>query len=106
MLLLGGCGSPAAPSTAAPVAPFEASRLCRGTYSSDQLEAWFKTASPTVLAIHGAVFLDNDELVHCLRVGVEDRVAGEAAELALEGLAIPRDAAIIEFAEAPRFLGD
>lgn len=96
------CGSEPQPVEPDPGAdgPFEAVRFCQGTHSTSDLERWFAEADQA-MGVEGFVFLDNDEAVNCLRVGVSNRSAGEQVEAALLRLGIPRDAVIIEFASRP-----
>ena len=104
-ITIAGCGNTGDLTTPTPVIPFEPTQLCHGTYAAAQLETWFQTATPAVLGVRGAVFIDHDEVAQCLRIGVVDRPAGEAAEQALAAVAVPRDVAIIELTEPVQLAG-
>ena len=105
LLVAWGCGEGRDPIGPGPVAPFEPTQVCHGTYSGTQRAQWFQAIGPTLIGIRGVLFLDDDEVARCLRIGVLDRPAGEAVEQALGALAVPRDAAIIEFSEPAVYTG-
>lgn len=55
----------------------------------DRLAAWFKQATPAVLALPGTVFADNDEIANKLAFGVESEAAIPGVRMALAKLGIP-----------------
>jgi hypothetical protein len=99
ILVFAACGD--APE---PVAPPAAAESARVSYAAEQVTAWFRLASPEVLALPRAVLAHHDELTNRLVVGVENAGAMPAVERALERLGIPGDAYSIEVTEPFYFL--
>jgi hypothetical protein len=65
----------------------------------DRLAAWFRRASPEVLALPGTVFADNDEAVGRLVFGVENAAVIASVGAALTRLGIPSSAYDIRVTE-------
>jgi hypothetical protein len=77
-------------------------RVLRGDFDFTQLEGWFRKASPTVLAVPGAVFADFDEASNRLRIGVEHGAAGGQVRSVVARLSIPPEAIVVEEVEPIR----
>jgi hypothetical protein len=81
-------------------------RVRKGDYDWAELERWFSQATPQVLGLAGAVFVDADEASNRVRIGVERGGQG-AVRGALARLGVPDAAVIVEerqpvhFAAAP-----
>ena len=81
----------AACQDAPPVAP-TAQTAVGSQGSQDQVAAWFRQASPAVLALRGTVFADHDEVANRLVFGVENAAAIPGVRNALAHLGIPSSA--------------
>ncbi|MGH7562175.1 MAG: hypothetical protein ACRENB_14280 [Gemmatimonadales bacterium] len=68
-------------------------------YGFGQLQSWYARASAGVLDLPGAVFVDNDETVNRVRIGVADLVTHGQARGVLAQLNVPDDAIILEQAD-------
>lgn len=68
-------------------------------YNWQQLERWQAAATPAVLELAGAVFVDNDETSNRILIGVEDLGSMGLARAAIERAGIPDDAVILTQAE-------
>jgi hypothetical protein len=66
-----------------------------GRYVVSQLKRWTELAAP-VLGLPGVTAIDLDEASNRVAIGVEDDSRRQAVERALSGLAIPREAVVIE----------
>jgi hypothetical protein len=74
-------------------------RVLEGRYGWHQLERWLAQASTEALAVPGAVFVDNDETINRVRIGVENLSASGQVRAALARLRIPDEAVIVERAD-------
>jgi hypothetical protein len=74
-------------------------RVLEGRYSWHQLERWQAQASTEALAVTGAVFVDNDETVNRVRIGVGNLNAMGQVRATLARLRIPDEAVIVERAD-------
>src|SRR5687767_5536345 len=74
-------------------------KVLKGDYDWSQLESWFAGVSAEALAVPGAVFVDADEAINRVRIGVEPG-AGGRVRAALARLRMP-DAAVIVEERAP-----
>jgi hypothetical protein len=77
-------------------------RVRQGDYEWTDLERWFAEATPAVLALAGAVYVDADEATNRVRIGVERGGQG-AVRGALARLGMPDAAVIVEEREPVRF---
>jgi hypothetical protein len=66
-----------------------------GRYVVSQLKRWTELAAP-VLGMPGVTAVDLDEASNRVAIGVEDDSRMQAVETAVSGLAIPREAVVIE----------
>jgi hypothetical protein len=98
-LVLAACGD-----TREPVAPPTEAVSARAPHAPQQVAAWFRLASPEVLALPRTVLAHHDEHTNRLVVGVEDTGAVPAVERALQRLGIPGDAYAIEVTEPFHYL--
>lgn len=64
-----------------------------GAFRHQDLERWFREATPEVLSLPGVVFIDNDEANNRLLIGVEHPGAAGLARAAAARLGVP-DAAV------------
>jgi len=64
-----------------------------------QLEDWYAKGSAAALAVHGAVFADDDEATNRLKIGVERGASQGEIRQALSRLGIPAPAVTIEETE-------
>jgi hypothetical protein len=67
----------------------------QGRYVVSELKRWTALATP-VLGLSGVTAVDLDEASNRVAIGVEDDGRRQAVEKALSGLAIPREAVVIE----------
>jgi hypothetical protein len=67
----------------------------QGRYVVSQLKRWTELAAP-VLGLPGVTAVDLDEASNRVAIGVEDDSRMQAVENLLTGLAIPREAVVIE----------
>jgi hypothetical protein len=74
-------------------------RVLEGRYPWQQLQRWQAAATVEVLAVSGAVFVDNDETSNRVRIGVENLSAMGQARAAVARLRIPDDAVIVDRAD-------
>jgi len=74
-------------------------RILEAKYGWKQLERWQETASVEAFAIPGAVYVDNDETVNRVRIGVEDLGTMGQVRAALARARVPDEAVIIERAD-------
>jgi hypothetical protein len=79
--------------------PSTAVQVREGKYHWKDLEAWYQAASAEVLDLPGGVFVDNDETLNRVRIGVTDLAAAGLARAAIARLGIPDDAVVVERAE-------
>jgi hypothetical protein len=98
-LVLAACGD-----TREPVAPPTEAVSARAPHAPQQVAAWFRLASPEVLALPRTVLAHHDEHTNRLVVGVEDTGTVPAVERALQRLGIPGDAYAIEVTEPFHYL--
>ena len=77
-------------------------RVRHGDYDWTELERWYAQATPEVLALRGAVYVDADEASNRVRIGVEPGSQG-AVRSALARLGMPDAAVIVEEREPVRF---
>lgn len=70
-------------------------RVREGKYLNQKVEKWKDDASAEVLDIPGAVYLDNDETINRVRIGVENMSAMALARQATERAGIPDEAVVI-----------
>lgn len=68
----------------------------RADFAYDQLDRWFRHASPAALKVPGAVFADLDEAANRLRIGVKPGPAAAQVRAALDRLGIPASAVLIQ----------
>jgi hypothetical protein len=71
-------------------------RVLPARFAWTDLERWFAQASPEVLAVPGAVFVDADEAGNRVRIGVEHAAAASRARSVLARLGIPSAAVDVE----------
>jgi hypothetical protein len=71
-------------------------------YGWTQLQRWQARATEVAFDGPGAVFVDNDETVNRIRIGVEDLSAAGRIRAALAGAGLPDEAVIIEQASPIR----
>ncbi len=79
-------------------------RVRQAAFELRELDRWFLAASPEVLAIPGAVFVDLDEARNRLTVGVSDPAATVPVRGALARLGIPEAAFAVVETEPIRFM--
>jgi hypothetical protein len=77
-------------------------RVRRGDYDWTELERWLAEATPEILALSGAVYVDADEAANRVRIGVERGGQG-LVRSALARLGLPDEAVILEEREPVRF---
>ena len=77
----------------------EALQVLEGRYGWQQLERWQEAATSAAFESAGAVFVDNDETVNRIRIGVEDLNAMGQVRAALARTGLPDEAVIIQRAE-------
>lgn len=77
----------------------EALQVQEGRYGWQQLERWQDAATMAAFESAGAVFVDNDETVNRIRIGVEDLNAMGQVRAALARSGLPDEAVIIQRAE-------
>ena len=70
-----------------------------GRYGWQQLERWQEAATEAAFESAGAVFVDNDETVNRIRIGVEDLNSMGQVRASIARTGLPDDAVIIERAE-------
>jgi hypothetical protein len=70
-----------------------------GRYGWQQLERWQDAATMAAFEFPGAVFVDNDETVNRIRIGVEDLNSMGQIRAAIARSGLPDEAVIIERAE-------
>ena len=71
-------------------------RVIRGDYTARQLDAWVQLASPELLSLRGVVFVDNNEELNRVVVGVESRAAESGVRAAMTRLGIKREAFLVQ----------
>jgi hypothetical protein len=71
-------------------------QVIKADYTAKQLDAWVRLASPEVLALRGVVFVDNNEELNRVTVGVETRAAESAVRAIMTRLGIQREAVIVQ----------
>ncbi|HSE52430.1 MAG TPA: hypothetical protein VLB00_09575 [Gemmatimonadales bacterium] len=76
-----------------------AHQVLEGRYGWQQLERWQEAATMAAFESAGAVFVDNDETVNRIRIGVVDLNAMGQVRAALARSGLPDEAVIIERAE-------
>jgi len=74
-------------------------RVAEARYDWKQLQRWQEAATVEALAVRGAVFVDNDETVNRVRIGVENLSAMGQVRAVTARLGIPDDAVIVERAD-------
>lgn len=74
-------------------------RVVEARYGWQQLQRWQEAATAEVLAVPGAVFVDNDETTNRVRIGVEHPGAAGQVRAAMARLGIPDEAVIVERAD-------
>lgn len=74
-------------------------RVLEGRFGWAQLERWQIAATESAFEIAGTVFVDNDETINRIRIGVENPNAIGQVRAALARLGLPDDAVVIERAE-------
>ena len=75
--------------------PEKGVRALQGRYVVSQLKRWMELAA-RVLGLPGVTAVHLDEARNGVAIGVEDDSRRQAVEEALSGLAIPREAVVIE----------
>lgn len=77
-------------------------RVREGRFGWAQLERWQAAATVEALAVPGAVFVDNDETLNRVRIGVENLGAMGQVRAATARLGIPDEAVVVERADPIR----
>lgn len=80
-----------------------AGRVVDGQYTSEQLERWFGQLTREALALPGAVFVDNDESVNRVVVGVQNEGAAAAVRSVAARLGVPEGALEVQVVEPIQF---
>jgi hypothetical protein len=83
-----------------PCAAAEASRAP----AAQELAAWFRQATPEVMALPQTVFADHDEAANRLVFGVESAGAIHGVQTALTRLGIPANAYVVQVTEPIHFM--
>jgi hypothetical protein len=71
-------------------------RVLKGDFDYLTLDRWVNRATPEALARRGAVFIDLDEAINRVRIGVEDGTAEIDVKQVIARLGIPAAAVIVE----------
>ena len=70
--------------------------MLEAQYGWKQLERWQAAATVEALAVSGAVFVDNDETINRVRIGVSDLGATGQVRAAVARTGVPDEAVIVE----------
>lgn len=108
VLVLAACHDAATPTDPAgrpdgAVQAPAAGRVAHGQYTPEQVERWFQQLSPEALALPGAVFVDNDESVNRVVVGVQNEGAAAAVRGVAARLGVPEGALEVQVVEPIQF---
>jgi hypothetical protein len=89
-----------------PEPAFDPAIQCHGTYAVADLQRFLHPAR-VALELPGTTRVDLDERGHCIRLDVEDVVSGRQADQVIRGVAVPRDAVLLEISgPVPRGAAD
>jgi hypothetical protein len=78
-----------------PEPAFDPAIQCHGTYAIADLQRFLPPAQ-VALELPGTTRVALDEQYHCIRLDVEDVVSGREADQIIRGVAVPRDAVLLE----------
>jgi hypothetical protein len=78
-----------------PEPAFDPAIQCHGTYAVADLQR-FLPPTRLALSLPGTTRVALDEQHHCIRLDVEDVVSGRQADQIIRGVAVPRDAVLLE----------
>lgn len=78
-----------------PEPAFDPAIQCHGTYTVADLRRFLPPAR-LALSMPGTTRVALDEQHHCIRLAVEDVVSGREADQIIRGVAVPRDAVLLE----------
>jgi PKD repeat protein len=90
--------------TSQPIAPPEESLASRGSHPAHEVQAWFQSASPQVMALPQTVFAAHDEASGVLVFGVENNAAMAAVQAELARRGVPATAYRLQVTEPIHFM--